>query len=93
MGAPIGNQNARKRHFSQAVESVLMMDDERTKRKRLYNIAHKLVEKAEEGDMSAIKEVADRTDGKSAQSVTLSGDEENPLFFSEIKRSIVDPRD
>lgn len=44
--------------------------------KKLRRIAKKLLEKAEEGDMGAIKEVADRLDGKPSQQVVgkLSGD-------------------
>jgi hypothetical protein len=42
--------------------------------RKLRAIAKKLLEKAEEGDMQAINCVADRLDGKPAQSVELSGD-------------------
>lgn len=48
-------------------------------KQKLRKLAEKLVEKAIEGDVTAIKEVADRLDGKAAQSMTLSGDEEAPL--------------
>lgn len=43
---------------------------------KLRDIANKLVEKAIQGDMQAIKEVADRLDGKALQQVEneLSGD-------------------
>lgn len=39
--------------------------------KRLRAIARKLLEKAEEGDMQAIAQVADRLDGKPAQESTI----------------------
>lgn len=39
--------------------------------KALRMIAAKLIEKATEGDMQAIKELADRTDGKVPQGVDL----------------------
>lgn len=42
--------------------------------KKLRLIARKLVDKATEGDVPAIKEINDRVDGKAHQSVELSGD-------------------
>lgn len=45
--------------------------------KKLAIIAAKLVDKAAEGDIAAIKEVADRVDGKPPQAII--GDPENPL--------------
>ncbi|MGI9364224.1 MAG: hypothetical protein ACR2O8_03495, partial [Rhizobiaceae bacterium] len=36
-------------------------------RKGLRRVARKLIEKAESGDLAAIKELADRTDGRSVQ--------------------------
>ena len=47
-------------------------DGKKTKRLRL--IARRLVDKAQEGDVAAIKEINDRVDGKAHQSVELSGD-------------------
>ncbi|PDT47320.1 hypothetical protein CO661_14150 [Sinorhizobium fredii] len=57
--------------------------------KALRKIARALIEKAEAGDMQAIKELADRTDGKVPQA--LIGDEENPInLIHKIERVIVD---
>lgn len=57
---------------------------------KLRDIADKLVSKAAEGDIAAIKEVADRIDGKVPQAVI--GDEENPLHFvHEVARRIIRP--
>lgn len=54
----------------------------------LRAIARKLIEAAEEGKMDAIKEMADRIDGKVPQAI--AGDEENPLnFVHTITRQIV----
>lgn len=44
---------------------------------KLAQIAEALVEKAAGGDVQAIKEVADRLDGKAAQ--PIGGDSDNPL--------------
>lgn len=45
--------------------------------KKLNKIAEKLVEKAIEGDIQAIKEVNDRVDGKAP--MTIGGDPDSPL--------------
>lgn len=45
--------------------------------KRLTMIADKLAQKAAEGDIQAIKEVFDRTEGKAAQAII--GDPEQPV--------------
>lgn len=47
--------------------------------KALRSIARKLLEKAADGDMQAIKELADRTDGKAVQQ--LDADAVNHLYL------------
>jgi hypothetical protein len=47
--------------------------------RKLYIIADRLVEKAMEGEISAIKEIADRVDGKATQ--PLAADKESGLSF------------
>jgi hypothetical protein len=61
MGRPIGSTN-RQRPFNDALRIALRGDP-----LRLRRIADKLATLAEEGDLSAIREVADRLDGKPAQ--------------------------
>ncbi len=48
--------------------------------RKLALIASKLVDLAIDGDISAIKEIGDRVDGKPAQ--VIAGDAENPLEVS-----------
>ena len=48
-------------------------------RKEIEHIAEKLVQLAKEGDVSAIKELGDRIDGKAVQAI--AGDDDNPLTF------------
>lgn len=55
-----------------------LIDGEKVRRAR--RVAASLVNKALEGDVSAIKEINDRVDGKVAQQQILSGDAENPLI-------------
>lgn len=57
---------------------------------RLRAVAEALVLKAMTGDVPAIKEIADRLDGKVPQALT--GDEENPItIINRIERSVVRP--
>lgn len=59
--------------------------------KALRNIAKKLIEMAEAGDMQAIKEFADRIDGKVPQGV-VGKDEDSPVeMVHRIERHIVRP--
>ncbi|MGI9373951.1 MAG: hypothetical protein ACR2OJ_15795 [Hyphomicrobiales bacterium] len=63
-----GNKNSGRRQekpFADAlrIEIAALTDD----RKGLRRVARKLIEKAESGDLAAIKELADRTDGRSVQ--------------------------
>src|SRR6186997_2023554 len=61
MGRPIGSVN-REKPFADALRIALRGDP-----LRLRRIAEKLAEKAEEGDLAAIRELADRRDGKPLQ--------------------------
>jgi hypothetical protein len=61
MGRPIGSVN-REKPFNDALRIAL-----RSHPLRLRRIAEKLTEKAQEGDLAAIRELADRLDGKPAQ--------------------------
>jgi hypothetical protein len=61
MGRPIGSLN-REKPFNQALLMTL-----RSNPVALRRIAAKLIEKAEEGELAAIREIADRLDGKPVQ--------------------------
>ena len=75
-----GNVNAAKdKPWRDAIRRALLADDG----KRLRAIADRLVAKAEEGDIAAIKELGDRIDGKPEQRTTIAGDAENPLLVAE----------
>src|SRR6476661_468384 len=64
MGRPIGSVN-REKPFNDALRIALRGDP-----LRLRRIAHKLATLAEGGDLGAIREVADRLDGKPLQAHT-----------------------
>lgn len=57
---------------------------------KLRQVADALVSKAISGDVPAIKEVADRLDGKVPQGIE-GGDPDNPLAVELIRRVIVRP--
>lgn len=79
-GGQPGNQNAvGKRPFWSAVNEVLKQRGGVDKAKGLQAIAEKLITAAEEGEQWAIKELADRLDGKAAQQVILASDPEAPF--------------
>ena len=84
-----GNSNSGRRAetpFAIALKmSVKALEGDR---KGFRKVAEKLIEEAENGNMQAIRELADRLDGKSRQAVEHSGDPEYRLVHS-IKRIIV----
>jgi len=61
--------------------------------KALRAIARQLITKATEGDMQAIKELADRTDGKVPQAVVGDADADPIKLVHRIERVIVRPDD
>jgi hypothetical protein len=63
-------------------------DGEGVATRKLHLIAGRLVEKALGGDISAIKEVCDRVDGKPTQP---AGEDEAPPILTRIERVIVRP--
>lgn len=64
MGRPIGSVN-REKPFTDMLRVALLSGG----RRRLRIIAEKLADKAEQGDIQAIREIADRLDGKPAQAI------------------------
>lgn len=91
--AAIGNQNAYKnKPWADALHRA-MARYEGGKENALNLIADQTVKLAVSGEQWAIKEVGDRTDGKAAQAVTVSGDPDNPVGFTLIERVIVHTKD
>ncbi len=78
MGAPVGNLNAAKgqKYIYEALRKALVQDD----KKRLAIGMEKVLDLVSEGDPWAMSFVRDTLDGKPAQSVTVSGDADNPLL-------------
>lgn len=90
MTAPIGNDNKTKnKPWADALRRAMIRYGD-GKENALNLIADQTVKLAINGEQWAIKEIGDRTDGKAAQSVTVSGDEEQPLVHK-LVREIVRP--
>ena len=91
IGGQPGNHNAEKKQWRAAINRALEKRGA-NKIEALDALAEKLLANAEEGDMAALKELGDRLDGKPAQAI-IGGDEDTPpIRFTEIKRTIVDPK-
>jgi hypothetical protein len=80
-GRPPGAQNKDK-PFRQALKMELAAAGEDMK--RLRAIARAFLDRCEQGDTQAIKELADRLDGKVPQAV-VGDDEHPPVYFTQIE--------
>ena len=85
-----GNKNSskEKRIWGNIIRKLAVQEDY----KRIHAIAEKLYEKAQEGDLGAIKEIGDRIDGKAIATTELSGVDGSALPIS-IGLDFVKPKD
>ena len=89
-----GNPNGRPKTkpFKDALRKAI--DAAGTDDSALELVAAALLAKAQDGDVQAIKEIADRLDGKVAQAITGGEDGDNPVsILHRIERVIVSPKD
>ena len=78
VGAPIGNKNATKnKPFLDAMRRALAQNPQ-----KIGRIIDKILDQAEAGEAWAVKEVADRLDGKAVQANTLEYAEGNNIVTS-----------
>lgn len=91
-GGQLGNQNAVKaKRWQLAIDAALETRSRAEGVEALERLAEKLLMKCEQGDVTALKELGDRMDGKPAQVIT--GENGDPLFqIGEIKVTVVDPK-
>jgi len=76
VGAPLGNKNNTKnKPFLDAMRRAIAQNPQ-----KIRSIVDKVLEKAEEGESWAVKEVADRLDGKAVQATTFEDAEGNSLL-------------
>ena len=89
MGRPKGAENKNKswRDAVRAAVNELRKDEDSSKKiKSLRLLARKLVDRALEGDVAAIREVGDRLDGKATQQVIV----DKNLTVTHIEHTIID---
>lgn len=93
MGAPVGNDNRAKQYrIKSTLEAVLAR---RTASRSdgvdaLEQACEAILDKANDGDVAAFREVADRLDGKPSQAVDLGSDPNRPMVHK-VVREIVRP--
>jgi len=68
--------------------NVALADDKGGPDVRLRKIADRLIKEAQKGEPWAIREIADRLDGRPAQ--VIQGNEDAPIMVKSIERIIVD---
>ena len=92
MGAPEGNSNrATQYRIKRTLEALI--DEASSKREgltALQSACRAQLEKAEDGDTSAFREIADRLDGKASQAIDIGSDPDRPLI-QKVVREIVRP--
>lgn len=83
--------------WSEAVNRAVKrrMENEDGKPQKIERLADKLVDFAMDGQGWAFKEIGERLDGKSPQSVEVTGDADKPLSFAAISLApmVVDDTD
>lgn len=94
MAAPLGNQNkVKNKPWTDALRRALARysDDDVKTGEALNHIASQYVKSAINGDKDAVAEIANRLDGKPAQSVAV--DEDSGPWKIEITKRIVSTSD
>lgn len=96
-----GNPNGRpkgRRNLSTILQEMLDEDIEvtekdgtKTKKKFADVIVRKLLRKANDGDLRAITEIFDRTEGKSKQTIQLGAEDSNTLKLEIVKKETPQP--
>ena len=78
---PLGRPKAEKLFKGSLIRAINRRDSGKDPQ-ALEKIADKLLDQAMKGEISAIKELADRLDGKPAQAIVGGDDDDNPLVIT-----------
>ena len=82
-------RTAQQRLFKKAITDLVLEPVKKgSPRTRMDNIAEQLISKAEQGDMTAIREVLDRVDGKAVQAVDLDATVDTPDPLQQLLEDI-----
>jgi hypothetical protein len=93
MACPNPGGRPKEKPFRDALRMEIAQATADDSLRSLRRIARKLLDEASEGDLQAIKEVADRMDGKVPQGI-VGDDEADPVnVLHRIERVIVRPSD
>lgn len=91
-GAPAGNRNGagniKAKIWTDAIRKALL-EKEKGKPQRLMRLAHALLDKAEAGDVTALKEFGDRIEGKPVQATEITGANGSPVLISQVESGVL----
>lgn len=87
MARPVGSKGDKARIVSDAIRIALLRAAKKGKGKNVQAMADKLVELAVDGDVAAIREVADRVDGKPHQTSDINANLSFPPLLTNIPRA------
>ncbi len=94
IGGQPGNKNAVKsKRWYQAIDRALEKRSKAAGIEALDELAEKLLANADAGDMTALKELGDRLDGKAVQQSEISGPDGAPVPIAAIDLRAVYPKD
>ncbi len=92
MGAPFGNQNgAKAKVWHAAIMRALKFRSKSDQLEYLDELATKLLDACAQQDLPALKELGDRLDGKSHQSIDV-GNPDGSSLFSKVERVIIETK-
>ena len=87
-GAPKGNTNASRdnRLITSALNRAVVQNPD-----KLRDACEKVIDEAAEGNLAAFSFIADRLEGRPAQTTVLEGGDK-PVKVEELRRTIFDPQ-
>ena len=87
-GAPKGNTNASRdnRVITNALNRAVVQNPD-----KLRDACEKVIDEAAEGNLAAFSFIADRLEGRPAQTTVLEGGDK-PVKVEELRRTIFDPQ-
>jgi hypothetical protein len=81
-GPPGNTHKASNKIFSDTLRKAMVQDE--IDKKRLFKGIEKLLDKCGEGDLPALQFIADRTEGKPAQQLALTGEGGGPVRVAQV---------
>ena len=84
VGAPFGNQNAKKKPFTEQMKRFILANPQ-----KMEKIIEGIFKEAEEGSLAALNMIIDRVEGKPIQSTDITSSD--GTVVSAIAMSFVEP--